>query len=203
MITLDSSNEDILAEMRALRELFALKHVMRYQSVRDAAVHSESVAEHLFGMQVLSQYFLPLEDPMESLDVRRIYELILFHEIGEIETGDILFHKKSADQKAEERKAAARVAARFPESLRTLALERFREFDECRTSEAKYADAIDKIEPVFHLFEDVGLRLFKELAISKNVAVANKLIATEPYPYMRRFLEAWTERAVSLNVFPE
>jgi putative hydrolase of HD superfamily len=203
MISLGSSDAEVLAEMKAIRELFALKYVMRYQSVRDMTVHSESVAEHLIGMEILSTYFLPLEDPTRKLDALRVYELILFHELGEIETGDILFHKKSHDQKLEEREAAKRVAARLPESLQTLALDRSREFDDCKTPEAKFADAIDKIEPVFHLFEDVGLQLFKKLGISKNVAITNKIRATEPFPYMRHFLDAWTARAVSLDVFPE
>ena len=86
MISLDSSPDDILAEMRRIRELYVLKHTMRYRSTRDHSVHSESVAEHLFGIQVLAQYFLPLEDPSGTLDRVRINELILFHEIGEIET---------------------------------------------------------------------------------------------------------------------
>jgi putative hydrolase of HD superfamily len=203
MIYLDSPDEDILAEMEALREMYALKHVMRYQSVRDTSVHSESVAEHLFGMLLLVKYFLPLEDPDGVLNAERINELVLFHEVGEIETGDILFHKKSSHQKHEERNAAKRVSARLPESMRKIALERFLEFDDCQTPEAKFADAVDKLEPIFQIFEDVGLKLFKQLGIPKDVAITNKLRVTEQYPYMRRFLDAWTRRAVSLGVFPE
>lgn len=203
MLTLDSPSEDFIAEMQRLREFYALKSVMRYNSTRDTSVHSESVAEHLYGMQVLANYFLPLEDPKGELDPMRIHELILYHELGEIETGDIMFHRKSSEQKQEERRAAERVATRLPESIRVLALERFLEFDAAETPHARFADAIDKVEPIFQLFDPViGLTLYKNMGVTKDVAIGKKLLATEPYPYMRRFLEAWTERAVALDAFP-
>ena len=149
MISLDSSPDDILAEMRRIRELYVLKHTMRYRSTRDHSVHSESVAEHLFGIQVLAQYFLPLEDPSGTLDRVRINELILFHEIGEIETGDILFHQKNSDDREVEQHAAERVVHRLPESLQGIASDRSREYDLNETPEAHFVHALDKVEPIF------------------------------------------------------
>lgn len=204
MLTLDSSAEEFIAEMQRLRELYALKQVMRYNSTRDANAHSESVAEHIFGMQTLANYFLPLEDPARNLGAMHIHELILYHELGEIETGDIMFHRKSNEQKEEERRAAERVASRLPESVGAVALDRFLEFDAAETPEAKFADAIDKVEPIFQLFDPVvGLSLYKNMGITKEVAIGKKRIATETFPFMRKFLDAWTERAVALDAFPE
>ncbi|MEK7601777.1 MAG: HD domain-containing protein [Patescibacteria group bacterium] len=195
------TNNELLDEMRRIRKMYVLKGVMRYQSVRNHDVHSESVAEHLFGMQIISTYFLPLEDPSHTLDWAKISELILFHEIGEIETGDILFHKKNADHVEEERRAAKRVAAQLPESLRTLALERFTEFDTCVTPEAVFADAIDKIEPIFELLDDKAYGWLKKHNITREIGTNGKLLATEKFPHMRRFLDAWIEHMVSKEVF--
>lgn len=204
MIALTSSAEHILSEMERLRVLYTLKHTLRYKSSRDHSVHSESVAEHLYAMNVLVQYFLPLEDPFGLLDRVRVHELILFHELGEIETGDILFNEKTEDHRAEERRAAERVAKTLPESMCGIALERLREFDECRTAEAVFADAIDKIEPIFEMYDETReLPQFKRLHVTRDMAVNGKRSATETFPYMRRFLDAWEERAVSLNIFPE
>src|SRR3989338_3485938 len=202
MITLDSTDEEILDEMRRIRVLYTLKHTMRYQSVRDHDVHSESVAEHLFAMQVIAQYFLPLEDPHGQLDRIRINELMLFHELGEIETGDILFHRKNDADREAEKQAAERVARQLPEALQHIALHRLHEFDACETAEALFADAIDKIEPIFEMFEESVLPAFKRLHITRDMAVARKRDAAEHFPYMRRFLDAWENRAVSLNKFP-
>src|SRR3989344_7404524 len=178
------TDTEILEEMKRLRKMYALKGVMRYKSSRDMLVHSESVAEHLFGMQVLAQYFLPLEDPKRLLGRERIFELILFHEIGEIETGDILFHHKGEEQAEEERRAAGRVAAQLPVSLRGIAHERFLEFDACTTPEARFTDAIDKIEPIFELFEEKAYANLKVNGVTLDIGVNGKRAATEKYPHM-------------------
>ncbi|MDR3572147.1 MAG: HD domain-containing protein [Candidatus Pacebacteria bacterium] len=202
MMTLESTHEEVLAEMERLRVLYALKQTLRYMSKRPDE-HSESVAEHLFAMQVLALYFLPLEDPQGKLDRARINELILFHELGEIETGDIPFHKKNREHVAEEQRAAVRVSQRLPESMQQLALERSQEFEERKTPEALFAVAIDKLEPVFEMYEERVLPLFKRQQITRSFAVNVKREATKNFPYMRKFLDAWEARAVSLDIFPE
>lgn len=203
MINLESTDAEIIEEMEKLRVLYTLKTTMRYRTIRPD-VHSESVAEHLFAMQIVSQYFLPLEDPAGLLDRVRINELILFHELGEIETGDIVFHKKTDAQRKEERVAAGRVAARLPESLQKLTLERLDEFEANETPEATFVSAIDKIEPIFEMFDmDVARASFRRNGVLHHHAVDSKYIATETFPYMRRFLEAWEKRAVSHGLFQE
>lgn len=202
MISLGASDSEVLEEMRRLRVLYTLKHTMRYQSIRNHDVHSESVAEHQFAMQVIAQYFLPLEDPDGELDRVRINEIMLFHELGEIETGDIVFHQKNDGHREEERRAAERVAKRLPESLQTIALERLHEFDACQMREAIFADAVDKIEPIFEIFEESALSTFKRLHITREMAVGNKKATTKNFPFMRMFLDVWERRAVSLNAFP-
>jgi putative hydrolase of HD superfamily len=203
MVSLDSTDEEILAEMRKIREMYILKHTMRYESVRDMSAHTESVAEHLFGMNVLVQYFLPLEDSEGALDRIRIHELILYHEIGEIETGDIISHKKTDEQKTIERLAAERVSKRIPESLAERALARFQEYEAGETAEAAFTIAIDKIEPMFEMFDESRWKYFKSQKMNKDISVGKKRRTTENYPYMRRFLDVWTEYMVSNNVFAE
>jgi len=203
MLTLDAPSEEFIAEMQRLREFYALKSVMRYNSTRDTSVHSESVAEHLYGMQILANYFLLLEDPRGELDPMRIHELILYHELGEIETGDIVYHEKTELHKEEERLAAHRVSQRLPHSMGARALERFLEFEARQSPEAHYVHGVDKIEPIFQLFDEkFGLRLYKNMGVTEEVAMGTKLRATEKFPFMRRFLEAWRDRAVALDAFP-
>ena len=202
MITLRSTHAELIAEMERIRVMYRLKHTMRYLSQRDQNVHSESVAEHIYSMKIIAQYFLPLEDSEEQLNRVRIDELILFHELGEIETGDIIFHKKSDKLRREERKAAARVAKQLPKSIQTLSLDRVKEFDSCKTPEARFAYAIDKIEPIFEMFEDAVLPLFRIHGISREVAVGGKKKACDTYPYLMLFINAWEQRLVSLKAFP-
>lgn len=202
-ITAETTNSEIIEEMKRLRTLYALKTTLRYKSARDSSTsYSESVAEHLFGMQIIAQYFLPLEDPEGKWDRIRIHELILFHELGEIETGDILFHMKTAEEEAEEALAAERVAARLPKSLQGIALEREREFTARKTPEAKFAYAVDKVEPIFEMFDESVIHMYKRNNVSHKAAMGVKRLSTDQYPYMAKFVDAWEERMVSLNAFP-
>lgn len=203
MIALDSTHDEILAEIERIRVLYRLKHTMRYLSVRDQTVHSESVAEHLFAMQVIAQYFYPYEDPEGKLDRVRVNELMLFHEIGEIETGDIINHRKTDEHREIEREAARRVAEALPESLQMLALDRFREFEECQTPESMYANAIDKLEPIFEMWDQkIALPLFKKFNYTRDDAVSRKRETVKNFRYMQKFLDAWEKRAVALDTFP-
>lgn len=200
---LSASNDEIRAEMERIRVMYQLKYTLRYKSQRDQSVHSESVAEHMYAMNVIAQYFYPYEDPQGKLDRIRVNELMLFHELGEIETGDIISHLKTDEDRAHEIEAANRVVQLLPVSMRQTALERHSEYEECITPEAKYAKAVDKIEPIFEMWdESLALPLFKKYNVNRAAAIGQKYEATKDYPCMRRFIEAWEERLVALDVFP-
>jgi putative hydrolase of HD superfamily len=202
MITLESSHDEVIAEMHRIREMYKLKRTMRYESKRDHSIFTESVGEHLFGMFVLVDYFLPLDDPEGKLDRQRVHELILYHEIGEIETGDIVSHKKTAAHSLIEQEAAKRVAAKLPESLAEKAHDRFIEFEQKVSPESLFATAIDKIEPIFELDESAWY-LFKEQKWTKEILIGKKYDASKKYPYLTLFLNAWVDHLVANDVFPE
>lgn len=202
MITLEASDEEVLREMRRIRELYRLKSTMRYESVRDTSVHSESVAEHLFGMLILAEYFYPHEDPEGALDRARVTQLILYHDVGEALTGDVIFSKKREGHEARERAAVREIAQRAPAAIRPHILDRFREYDSLASREAAYAYAIDKIEPIFELLDN-SMFSYVQHGITFEVATKRKREATERFPYMRRFLDAWASYAIKENVFAE
>lgn len=198
---LTATVEEIIDEMHRVRRMYVLKETMRYFSKRDTSRHSESVAEHLFGMQILAQYFLPLEDPHYALDRYRINELILFHEIGEIETGDIPMAVKTEADREFEKGAAKRVADSLPSHLSEVAWKRFHEYEFRESPEAFFTFAIDKIEPIFQMLHPKAIPLFREQGFTRDIALGNKIDATEQYPYMRKFVDAWTEHMESIDAF--
>jgi putative hydrolase of HD superfamily len=203
MEILKATDQEILDEIQRIREMYTLKQTMRYESARDHEVHSESVAEHIFGMFVLTDYFLPLEDPEGKLDRAKIDRMILYHELGEVELGDTMFHKKSDANIRAEAQAAERVAARMPDRIREHALALFTDFETAASPEARFSIAIDKLEPIFELSTDIGVALYRQHGINKEVAIDKKYMASEGYPYMQRFLDAWTNWMVSINAFAE
>jgi len=74
---LAAPNETIIEIAKQLRVAYKLKSTIRYAGSRDLSVHGESVAEHVFALLFLAQYFLPLEDPEQKLSKERVYETML------------------------------------------------------------------------------------------------------------------------------
>ena len=74
-----------MEEINKLRRLYHLKHVDRFNSVLK---RKESSAEHSWSCLILADYFLNL---MKDRDIDRlkVYELLLYHDVVEIEAGDI------------------------------------------------------------------------------------------------------------------
>ena len=100
-----TSEDFVLSELRRIQYTYTLKHVIRYGIDRTEEYETESVAEHIYGLHVLADYFLPLEDLDSVMNQRRVHDLIQYHDIDEIETGDIVSYLKT-DKDREEGKQA-------------------------------------------------------------------------------------------------
>jgi putative hydrolase of HD superfamily len=114
-----------------------------------------------------------------------------------------MFHKKSEANVHAEAEAAKLVAVRMPAHIRALALERFDEFEFGESPEARFAVALDKLEPIFELSTDIGSALYRQHGMNREVAIGKKYVVSEGYPYLRRFLDAWVNWMVSINAFAE
>ncbi|MEY2665811.1 MAG: hypothetical protein RLZZ480_916, partial [Candidatus Parcubacteria bacterium] len=108
------TTDTVLRETARLQYLYGLKKVIRYDQNRHETDSTESVAEHVYGMIILAQYFLPLENPEGNWDRARLYEMISVHDVDEIETGDVLGYTKTAETRALELDAMRRTIENAP-----------------------------------------------------------------------------------------
>lgn len=151
-----TSDDFVLSELQKMQTLFTLKQVIRYDHERIHEKHTESVAEHIFAMHALIDYLLPLENPAGDWDAGRIHLMAQYHDIDEIETGDIISYKKSAADIAREQAAYGRVITDLPSSLQGAVSQYLAEYTSQETAEARFTCAVDKIEPIFHLYNQTG-----------------------------------------------
>jgi putative hydrolases of HD superfamily len=130
-------------DLMKIRKLYALKRVMRATSVAD---RHESSAEHSWSCLVLADYLM---NRMENkLDRVKVYELLMYHDVVEVETGDTPLEKKE-ERKAKqaiERKAMNKMSRELPENLSQKALSLFLEFEDKKTEEARFAKAVDRLD---------------------------------------------------------
>jgi 5'-deoxynucleotidase YfbR-like HD superfamily hydrolase len=85
-------NDDdfVLGEIRKLQNIYKLKHEIRYAQDRTKGDLTESVAEHTWGMHIIANYFLALEDDTADWNNEKIFQMITWHDLDEIVIGDIV-----------------------------------------------------------------------------------------------------------------
>lgn len=103
----------------------------------------ESVAEHSWRLALMAFW---LRDEFPELDMNRVVQMCLIHDLGEAFTGDIpVFDKTAADEEREEQLLFSWVDT-IPEPLRTDMRQLYREMEERATPEAKLYKALDGLE---------------------------------------------------------
>lgn len=123
----------------------ALKRELRHSWLSDG--RQESVAEHTFQMALMALFISPyLENPVS---LERTLKMILVHDLVEAIAGDIPFFEASdrKDQKAMiENAAIEKIRQMLPTEVGTEVFERWHEFENGTSLEAKFARALDNLE---------------------------------------------------------
>lgn len=144
---LKKANMETIKEAEKLNRLFDLKDVQRANTVNG---RQESSAEHSWSAILVAEYFLNKES--YNLDRYKVIQHLTFHDLVEIEAGDIPLHKESERANKAEKELAAfkKILSEIPLDLKGQYKTLFHEYENEETPEARFAKAIDKLEPMIH-----------------------------------------------------
>lgn len=108
----------------------------------------ENSAEHSWQIALLGASLAPYAT--EPVNVDRVVQMLLVHDIGEIDTGDTIFYAEEGlkERKAAEGEAVARIFGLLPPPQRARLMELWEEFERNETPEARFAHAADRAMPV-------------------------------------------------------
>jgi putative hydrolase of HD superfamily len=164
LAALDGLDPDLVARLRFVLEADALKTIVRRNSITDGS-RRENTAEHSWHLALMALVLAPYSD--EPVDIARVIELVLVHDIVEIDAGDtFVYDTGAAAQKEElEQRAADRLFAIVPgdDGLRLRA--RWDEYEARATPEARFAHSIDRLSPLLLNHANHG-ELWKEYGIT-------------------------------------
>ncbi len=134
--------------LHKLRKFYELKRIERANTV---AGRKESPAEHSWSCLILADYFLNRMKEVK-IDRLKVYELLMYHDVVEIEAGDVnLLNEQERKHKAEREKQAAHVLKKhLPSVLGTKFFTLFQEYERGKTPEARFARAIDALDAELH-----------------------------------------------------
>ena len=108
----------------------------------------ENDAEHAWHMAVMA--YLLREYANEEIDIARVMCMCLIHDVVEIDAGDTYAYDEEGlkTQKAREDAAKERIFSLLPDDQKAEMTALFDEFEEYRTAEAKFAHAMDNLQPL-------------------------------------------------------
>ena len=186
------NKEKILSEIEKIKYLYRFKKIIRYSQKRTEIIPTESDAEHIFGMMILANYFLNTEFyKKENYNREKIYDLILFHEMDELELGDISTHLKTSSDIKKAFDSLEVVYKSIPENLRQKAENNFQEYNDGKTKEALFVFWLDKIEPVFHMSFDLktSKQILTDMKLDREKAYEKKSTELKNSGLMKEFLD--------------
>ena len=134
-------------QLRFLMELDKQKEIVRQTYLADGS-RRETDAEHAWHLalmcMILSEY------ANEPIDMARTVLMVLTHDLVEIDAGDTYAYDVQGNETKKERelRAADRIYGLLPEDQGAYLRELWDEFEAMETPEAKFANALDKIQPV-------------------------------------------------------
>jgi putative hydrolase of HD superfamily len=160
-------SERLTGQLSFLMEIDQLKSVLRKTYLIDGS-RLENSAEHSWHVSLMA--ILLLEHANETaLDLNRIVRLLLLHDLVEIDAGDTFAYDTQGYSDKEERELAAaeRLFGMLPRDQRDEWMSLWREFEDGHTAEAKYAAALDRLQPVIHNHRTGGLS-WKQNGITRS-----------------------------------
>jgi putative hydrolase of HD superfamily len=140
-------SETLEKQLNFLREIDRLKTVVRQSPLLDKS-RKENSAEHSWH---LAMYALLLSEyACGSVNTHRVIQMLLLHDVVEIDVGDFPIHRgsSSAMQAEQESRAAARLFGLLPQQQGDDLLTLWQEFERAETEDAKFAKALDRFQPL-------------------------------------------------------
>ena len=109
---------------------------------------NENDAEHAWHMAIMA--YLLQEYANEPVDIAKVMLMCLIHDVVEIDAGDTYAYDTEGlkTQKARENAAKERIYSLLPEDQKISLQGLFDEFEETKTPEAKFAHAMDNLQPL-------------------------------------------------------
>ena len=142
------------------------KNIFRQNHIADNS-RRENDAEHAWHMAVMAYLFR--EYANEDIDISKVILMCLIHDIVEIEAGDTYAYDEEAKKSQREREDIAKkhIFGMLPSDQGRELEALFDEFEAQKTAEARFAKAMDNLQPVL-LHEANGGEDWKEHEVTKE-----------------------------------
>jgi putative hydrolases of HD superfamily len=187
--------ERLEQQIAFVRELDKLKQVQRQTWLTDKR-RKENTAEHSWHIAVMA-LVLSEYAPEDNLDLGRVMQMLLIHDIVEIDAGDTFCYDQAAvaRQADKEKEAAQRLFGLLPSDQAARFRDLWEEFENRRTAEARLAHSLDRLQPILNNYHTEGKSWRANGITRRQVRERNRIVA-EGAPRLWEYIEDLLRRAV-------
>jgi putative hydrolases of HD superfamily len=186
-------------QLAFVAEIGKLKGVLRQTRLADLD-RAENSAEHSWHL-ALAVLALRDQAPAGS-DINRVVAMVLIHDLVEIDAGDLFLYAKPeehARQEQAERAAADRIFAILPADHGAALRALWDEFNERRSPEARFARAIDRLQPMLENFEANG-GTWQRHGVTADMVLEKVALIEDGSPALGEFARGLINRAVEAGL---
>lgn len=142
-------------QLEFIAEIDRLKHILRQTWLLDGS-RRENDAEHSWHIAVMA--VLLAEHAETPVDPARVVKMLLIHDVVEIDAGDTFIYDTAghADKDEREQRAAERIFGLLPADQAAELRALWDEFEARDSADARYAAAIDRLQPLMHNYRTQG-----------------------------------------------
>ena len=149
------NTDNLLKQVDFIKEIDKLKYIQRKTRLFNSDRH-ENDAEHSWHLAMMTIVLAEHSDV--PVDVLKVLKMVLIHDIVEIDAGDTFIYdtQKNHTNTDEELAAAKRLFGLLPQEQADEFIAIWEEFEEGSTHEAKFARAMDRLEPLLQNTSNAG-----------------------------------------------
>ncbi|NOD63367.1 MULTISPECIES: HD domain-containing protein [unclassified Ruegeria] len=140
---------DFLTEADQLKSVIRASRLIASDRLENSAEHSWHIMLYAW---VLSEH------AHSEIRVDRVLQMLLLHDIVEIDAGDHPIHGQvnHAEQEAKEQAAAERLFGLLPDAQQIFFTDLWREFEACESADARFAKSVDRFQTPIANLENGG-----------------------------------------------
>lgn len=193
--------DDLDKKMEFILELDKLKYINRQTYVADSS-RKEDDAEHSWHLALMCMLLAGYSN--EPVDKYKVMEMVLIHDVVEIDAGDTYaYDEKGNETKAiREQKAADRIFNILPPDQAEYCRQLWNEFEEKNTPEAKFANTLDKIQPIM-LNDSSGGKAWREHKVKKSQIIKRNentcLGSSKLWEYAKKLIDENVDKGNIIN----
>ncbi len=146
---INSGNGRLDSQLLFSAEIDKMTSILRRTVLIDKS-RRENDAEHSWHIAVMAMLFS--EYAPEPVDVGRVVQMCVVHDLVEIYAGDTFAYdtEGNADKEIREKLAADKLFSVLPKEQGKMIRELWEEFDARNTPDSKYASCMDSLQPFLH-----------------------------------------------------